>query len=76
MVKPYKNFSVFHTKKIFVITISFAKFTKKSLVNLRKEISIIEIKQKICRKSVITIKMEKQEFYLGKVPERNKERRD
>jgi len=43
---------------------------KKRQVKLRKETSIIEIKQNFCQKSVITIKTKKEEFFLGKVSER------
>jgi len=43
---------------------------------MRKENRIIGIKQNFCQKSTITIKIEKQQFYLGKVSERGKEKRD
>jgi hypothetical protein len=43
---------------------------------MKKETRIIEINQNFCQQSVITIKIEKPEFYPGEVSERSKERRD
>ena len=45
---------------------SIREFGEKRPVNMRKENRIIEIKQNFCQKFEITIKIEKQEYYLVK----------
>jgi hypothetical protein len=69
-----KNFSVAFLLENIRYNSSIRKIKKKSPVNMRKETSIIEIKQNLCQKSVITIKIEKQEFCPGNVSERGEER--
>ena len=63
----YKSFSVAFLLEDIQYTSPIHKFKEKRLVNMRKETHIIEIKQNFCQKSVITIKIEKEEFYPCKI---------